>query len=150
MLSVPRKIRLLDAARKVAPAWAMQRQALVIEHAFDSPMAKEKDMNVRANLASEREWESSEYWGALAEYRSEQLLARARTLYLVPDGMEWVTDGYANRYLNDESLSRLHKLVVEENRKTWEFRFKVVGAAVGALTGLIGTLIGLVAIWKKK
>jgi len=130
--------------------WTTQRQALVIERAFDARMAKEKDLNVRANMASEREWEASEYWGALSEIRSHRLLARARKIYLAPEGMEWITDGFANRYLSDPSLSKLNKLVVEENRKTWEFRFKIIGVAVGALTGLVGTLIGLVAIWKKK
>ena len=68
-------------------------------------MAKAKDLNERANIANQREWEASEYWGALAEYRSKQLLARARKLYLVPDGMKWITDAYANYYLDDGSLS---------------------------------------------
>jgi hypothetical protein len=75
----------------------MRRQALVIQHAFDSDMAKAKDLEARQVIASERYHESSEYWGALAEFRTNQLLDRARKLYLVPDGMQWITDGYANR-----------------------------------------------------
>ena len=44
----------------------------------------------------------------------------------------------------------MNRIVVEEARKTWEFRLKIIGGIVGALTGLAGTLIGLVAIWRKK
>jgi len=128
----------------------MRRQALVIEHAFDSDIANEKNLNARNNIASQRYYEASEYWGALAEYRTHRLLERARRLYILPGEGKWETDGYANRYLDDDSLAKVYQLVVEANRKTWDFRLKVVGVVIGSLTGLIGTLIGLVAIWKKK
>ncbi len=39
----PAKIRLLDQVRRVFPLWAIERQALVIERAFDSDLAKAKD-----------------------------------------------------------------------------------------------------------
>jgi hypothetical protein len=150
MLSPAHKIRLLSQLKKIAPAWAMRRQALVVEHAFDSDMEKAKNFEARQVVASGRYHEASEYWGALAEFRTQQLLERARKLYIVPDGVEWITDGYANRYLDDASLSKLNKLVLEETRETWEFRLKVIGGVIGALTGLVGTVIGLVAVWKKK
>jgi hypothetical protein len=149
MLSIARKIRILGLLEKVAPAWAIRRQALVIEHAFDSDLAKAKDLDSRQEIASQRQWEASEYWGALAEYRTNRLLSRARKLYLVPDELKWVTDGYANCYLDNDSLSKLNKIVVEEGRRAWDFRLKVMGVIVSALTGLVGTLIGLIAIWKK-
>ncbi len=128
----------------------MRQQALVVEHAFDSDMANAKDSEARQVIGSDRYHEASEYWGALAEHRTNQLLERARQMYIVPEGIEWITDGYANRYLDDASLSKLNKLVVEETRKTWEFRLKVIGGVIGVLTGLVGAIIGLVAIWKKK
>jgi hypothetical protein len=71
-------------------------------------------------------------------------------LYIDTSNLEWESDQYANHWLSDGAQSKLNRLVVEEKRKNWEFRLKVVGGVVGALTGLAGTLIGLVAIWRKK
>jgi hypothetical protein len=62
----------------------------------------------------------------------------------------WERDQYANHWLDDASQAKLNRIVVEEARKTWEFRLKIIGGIVGALTGLAGTLIGLIAIWRKK
>ena|SRR5437867_1707038 len=149
-MEVPTKIRLLNCFRRIFPEWTMRRQALVIEHAFDSDLAKEKNYAARVDLTHQRDHEASEYWGALAEFRSRQLVNEAQKVYIPLDGMEWETDQYANRYLDSQSQSKLSKLVVEETRKTWEFRLKVIGGVIGALTGLVGTIIGLVAVWKKK
>jgi hypothetical protein len=150
VLSASTKLRVLHRLRKIAPAWAMRQQAAVVERAFDIDIAKAKSLEEREVVASQRYFESSEYWGALAELRTNKLLDRARKHYLIPEGMEWTTDGFANRYLDNASLSNLNKLVVEETRKHWEFRLKVIGGVIAVLTGLVGAIIGLVAMWKRK
>jgi len=148
-MDVPAKIRLLHHVRRVFPEWATERQALVIEHAFDpelSEAARAKNWDAEQAIAQRRDFEASEYWHRLAELRSHKLVRRARKLHLPVDGVKWVTGNYANRYLDSASEEQLFRAIREEERKNWEFRIKVIGA----LTGLIGTLIGLVSVWKHK
>ena len=66
--------------------------------------------------------------------------------------MVWKDDQMGNRYLDETSESRLFHAIKDERYKTWEFRLKVLGVLgtlIFALTGIIGSLIGLIAIWKK-
>jgi len=140
------KVRLLSKVRRVFPLWAIERQALVIEHAFDSDLAKAKeDSELRQSIIAQRNFEAGEYWHELAEFRSRKLANRAQKLYIPLDGLQWTDDGYGHRYLDAASQSQIYRAIREEGRKNWEFRIKVIGA----LTGLIGTIIGLVAVWKK-
>jgi hypothetical protein len=88
---------------------------------------------------------SSEYWNRLAALRSRKLVGYAEKLYISVDDLKWEKDQYGNYYLDRASQSKLYRAIVEERRRNWDFRIKVIGA----LTGLIGTIIGLVAIWKK-
>ncbi len=144
-----KRLRLLNYFREICPAWVLTRQARIIERAFASDLMKAKDWVARESIARQCESEASEYWEALAELRSRRLINRAHRLYVSTEGVEWITGNYAHRYLDNQSQTRLHKLVIEENRKTWEFRLKIIGATIGVLTGLVGTIIGLVAVWKK-
>ena len=50
-MDVPKKIRLLKRVRKVLPAWAIERQAIVIEKAFDDDLAK---------AAKAKDWEAQQ------------------------------------------------------------------------------------------
>jgi hypothetical protein len=120
-MDVKKKIRLLNKVRRIFPEWALVRQARVIERAFDDDLLNAKD-DPKAFFMAEamRDNEASEYWMALQERRSLKLSRRARKLHIAQGNLKWERDAYGNRYLED-----------------------------GALTGLIGTIIGLVAIWKK-
>lgn len=147
-MDIPAKIRLLNRVRRVFPKWAIERQALVIEHAFDSELSqasKAKDSEAQQSILQQRYFEASEYWNQLEELRSRKLVSRAQKLHISLEGLKWDTDQYANHYLDSTSQVQLHRAIREESRKVWEFRIKVIGA----LTGLIGTLIGLVAVWRK-
>jgi hypothetical protein len=149
-MDTPTKIRLLGHFRRVFPVWSLQRQALVIEQAFDSAYKAAGSWEERQGILQQRDYEASEYWNAVTAFRSRKLVNRAEKLYIDTSNLEWERDQYANHWLCDGAQSKLNRLVVEEERKAWEFRLKVIGGVVGALTGLAGTLIGLVAIWRKK
>jgi len=143
--TVPQKIRVLTLLQRIFPQWALRRQARVIEHAFDAELAEakvKKDWEALQVTLSERHNESAEYWDALAEFRSNRLVRKAAKRGLPTEGAEWETGNYGNRYLTRTSETTLRRTVIEERRRDWEFRLKIIGA----LTGLMGTLIGLVAL----
>ncbi len=144
-MDVPQKIRFLNRFQAVFPEWTFKRKALTIEEAFDDDLAAAKDAEARHVVLQQRAFEADEYWNALAERRSRHLENQARKLYLSVDGLEWQIDSYANRYLDSASQSKLHRAIIEERRKIWGFRLKVIGA----LTGLVGAAIGLLAFLDK-
>jgi hypothetical protein len=89
---------------------------------------------------------------------SNGLVSQARQLYLpVPPldtGENWDSgfDNPPTRYLTDKAMTELRSTIRKERmerRAVIEWWFKVVGGAVGILTGLVGALIGLLAVWKK-
>jgi hypothetical protein len=91
---------------------------------------------------------------------SDELLTEAQRLYLPTpshnDEQKWDSDLHAlhspTRYLTPEAMTELRGAIRKERaeqRVLFEWWLKVLGGAVGILTGLIGALIGLVAIWKK-
>jgi len=92
---------------------------------------------------SRREFAASEYWGAIDELESEKLARLALKYYIPLDGLEWGRDQFGNKYLAGDR-SKLYRAIRDEQHGIWEFRLKIIGA----LTGLIGTAIGLIAILK--
>jgi hypothetical protein len=52
---------------------------------------------------------------------------------------------FAERFLNTETAAKLRAALRKEKNERWELSLKVVGA----LTGIVGALIGLVAMLKK-
>jgi hypothetical protein len=145
-VDVPTKIRLLNYVRKVFPELAIERQAGVIEHAFDAELAAAKGAKERHLVEAQRDHEASEYWDELAELQSHKLVRSANKLHILIDSLEWKRGNYGNHYLDSKTQAQLYRAIREEKRKSWEFRMKVIGA----LTGLVGTIIGLVAILKRK
>jgi len=81
-MDVPKKIRLLGHFKKLFPVWTMTLQARVVESAFDSDLAAAKDWNSRQEIISSRDFELSEFWGAIDSVRSDRLIKRARKLHL--------------------------------------------------------------------
>jgi hypothetical protein len=149
-MDTPSKIRWLKRLGKLFPMWALKLQAIVIEHAFDSDLAKaENDWEARNQILAMREFEASEYWGALADIRSHHLANKARKMGVLPSGIKWHMDQYSNHFLDDETQSSLQRTIRDERRKDWDFYFKVVSIVVGTVTGLVGALIGLLAFVTK-
>jgi hypothetical protein len=98
--------------------------------------------------------------GSDAEIRklvSDELEWQATALFLpVPWGDEtsWETDGASprTRYMTAQAMTDLRTAIRKERmarREAIEWWVKVIGGAVGILTGLIGALIGLVAVWRR-
>jgi len=89
---------------------------------------------------------------------TDELIDEAHRLYLpVPlwnDQSKWDSD-YAEpptRYLTPQAMNELRAAIRKEQaerRAVLEWWLKALGGAVGILTGLIGALIGLIAILKK-
>lgn len=147
-MNVPAKLHLLKKFARLFPKWSLRQQALVIERSFDSGLAK-ASWQARQEIMRDRAFEADEYRNALAELRSRQLVRRAQKHYVRLDGLVWDSDQYGNQYLSNATESQLYQAVKEERRKAWEFRLKIIGILTTALTGLVGTIIGLVAILKK-
>ncbi len=89
---------------------------------------------------------------------SDELMFQARSLYLPTpslDNQEALDTFHANpptRFLTAKGMTELRTAIRKEHaerRAVVESWLKVFGGTVGILTGLIGTLIGLIAIWKK-
>jgi hypothetical protein len=151
-MNAAKKIRLLGYFKRFFPIWTTTLQAWVVEKAFDSDLAAAKDWNSRQEIISSRDFELSEFWGAINSLNCKKLVKRARKLHLSLEGAEWNDDQWGNRYLDDASESTLYHAIQDERRKVWDFRLKVlavVGTLIAALTGIIGTLIGLIAILKR-
>ncbi len=91
------KIRLLGRIEKIFPAWAIERQARVIERAFDFELSRVQDAEAREGIEHRRYLEASEFWDALAELRGTRLMSRARKLHIPSENLEWETGSYGNR-----------------------------------------------------
>ena len=140
----PQKIRVLNRFRGIFPQWTLRRQVRVIEHTFDSEIAeakRQKDWDGVQAIEGNASDECAEYWDALAELRSERLVKKASKRGILTEGLEWQIGNYGERYLTHTSETKLRRAVIDDVRKDWEFRLKIIGA----LTGLVGALIGLAA-----
>ena len=59
---------------------------------------------------------------------------------------EWWVADQTEPLLSETGLIRLNKLVKEEKRKNKEWWITILASLIGALTGLVGSLIALIAI----
>jgi len=90
---------------------------------------------------------------------SDELQYEAQKLYLptpsLNDEQKWDSDHSLHsptRFLTPEAMLELRSAIRKERteqRAVIEWWFKILGGAVGIITGLVGALIGLIAIWKK-
>jgi len=142
------KLHVLAYVERLFPIWALKRQAGVIYRAFDADLAKaraNKNAGELDSLEQQRHWETSEYEDKILSIKSRRLVAAAEGLYLYIPDLQWEQGNYGDRYLDRASLSKLYHAVKEQKDKNREYRLKLAGA----ITGIIGALIGLIAVWKK-
>lgn len=59
--------------------WTLQRQALVIEQAFDTAYKAAGSWEERQGIIQQRDYEASEYWNAVTAFRSRKLATRAES-----------------------------------------------------------------------
>jgi hypothetical protein len=135
-----------------------------LEKEFDG-VAKEAKSKKTPGLADEwytiNGWEFDSIDAEIKHNDSRDLMDQAEALYLPTPGPgdkdKWISKDDLNSFenfsvLTPEAMTSLRSAIrVErrEKRESVESRAKIVGAVITILTGLVGTVIGLVAVLKK-
>ena len=73
------------------------------------------------------------------------LIAKARRLYVPLDDLIWETGHFGQRFLTPASEAKLFNALKVARRDNWELWVKIILA----LSGLVGALTGMLAVWKK-
>lgn len=147
-MDIPTKLRLIGYLDRICPIRALKLKSRVIYRAFDAQLASAKANGKGDELGSleqQRHWEVSEYEDKILAIRSRKLMEDADDLYVYIPDLQWESGNYGDRYLDRASASKLYLAVKEQRDKIREYRLKLAGAC----TGIIGALIGLIAVWKK-
>jgi len=139
------KLHFLNLLQRYFPIWALKRQSSMVSRVFEADLRTVKTSEERQRLEYERYFELSEYDEAIQAIHSKRLTAEARELFVYFPDLHWETGQWGSRYLSEESLSRLHHAVKAQKDSIRDYRIRFVAA----LTGVIGALIGLLAVWKK-
>jgi len=142
--------------------WKLNRRERRSSRIFDKLV---RESGKSADECSGEDWyadygnESVEIDAAKRKAISDELFYEAQKLYLPTpaynDETKWDSDRALNsptRYLTPEAMTELRAAIRKERaerRATVESWLKVIGSSIGILTGLVGALIGLIAIWKK-
>jgi hypothetical protein len=116
-----------------------------------------EDYQARFDVLNEEQERLNRIDDEIAETISFYLVSKAEKLNLpAPDYFDegaWVTSRRTGlRRLNEKALAEFQSAVRMEQKERlqlWELRAKVVGGALTGLTGVIGALIGLIAIFKR-
>jgi len=146
-------------AYRFFPIWLRRREAEKFERSFKPSLEKAKqdrDWEEQRRIQDEMFGYGREYWDEFHELETILLLRKASRLHVnvarsVEDASNWHQGHFGHRYLVGDVFNEVHRLVVQGQRETWEFRLKIVGVVgtiLAALTGIIGAVIGLVAVLK--
>jgi hypothetical protein len=144
-MKIKTKLRLFNFLQRYLPIWSLRKQSRIVSRAFEADLRAAKTSEERERLEYERYFELSEYDEAIQAIHTKKLLADARELFIFVPELKWETGQWGNRYLNEESLSTLHQAVKTQKDSIRDYRIRFASA----LTGIIGALIGLLAILKK-
>lgn len=142
------KIRLLEHWKKLFPIATLKWQSSLVYHSFENEIAEaraEGNSSKVDSLDQERHFELQEYEDGISAIRTRRLLAKSRRLYLYLPDLKWERGAFGHSFLEAGSLSKLYNSIREESSSRAELRVKLIGA----LTGIIGALIGLAAVLKK-
>lgn len=101
-----------------------------------------------------QDWDYNTGWtrAALGELETRRLVRRAEKRGLeVPDDNTWWTHHAETdtKYLRPEARARVKRMIRNDFRESVKWWVDVLAPVLGALTGLIGALIGLLALWKQ-
>jgi uncharacterized protein YciW len=144
-MKIKTKLRIFNSLQRFLPIWALRKQSSIVSRAFEADLAKAKTSEERERLEYEQYFELSEYDETIQTIHTKRLLADARQLFIHVADLKWETGRWGSRYLDEESLSKLHQAVKAQKDVSRDYRIRFISA----LTGIIGALIGLLAIWKK-
>ena len=144
-MTLKTKLRFFNLLQRLFPIWALRGQSNIVSRAFEADLRKAQTSEERERLEYEQYFELSEYDETIQAIHSKRLSADARELFVYIPDLKWETGHWGGRYLSEESLSRLHHAVKAQKDSIRDYRIRFISA----LTGVIGALIGLLAIWKK-
>ena len=139
------KLKLLCSVGRLFPVWALRKQSNVVYNAFEAELKAASKNQDREFIEHRQYSEVREYEDRIASIQSRRLAAEAENLFIYLPDLIWEQGNYGDRYLDKPSLSRLFHAVKEQKDKIRDYRLRLAGA----LTGIIGALIGLLAVWKK-
>jgi hypothetical protein len=144
--------------------WKLRRERRKLEKEFKRVQAEareKKDDQIYEEWRGINRWEFDVIDASIMENDSRELLDQAEKLYLPTPGPndkdKWVPreelpPGQYWSVLTPEAMMELNAVIRKERgarREVWESWAKIIGTIVASLTGIIGTIIGLVAILKK-
>ena len=144
-MKVQAKLRPFVFLQRFFPVWALKRQSSIVSRAFEIDLKHARSSDDRERLEYERYFELSEYDEAIQAIHSRRLMAEARDLFIFISDLKWEEGRWGGRFLNEESLSKLHHAVKAQKDSIRDYRIRIAAA----LTGIIGALIGLFSVWKK-
>jgi hypothetical protein len=116
-----------------------------VAHAFEHDLKHAQNSEERERIETGKYFELSEYDEAIQTIHTRRLMAQARDLFIFVPDLTWDDGRWGGRFLNEESLSKLHLAVKAQKDSIRDFRIRYASA----ITGIIGALIGLLAVWKK-
>jgi hypothetical protein len=135
------------------PVWYCNHWIAWLHREFERDRELAKTQEEKESLWEQERFEASEYHGRREMILTRHLLAKARTFHLSledlpgPSGQDshWETGDLGHRYLSNRSYAALHRAIWQAQKEYWELWLKIIGA----VTGLVGASIGLLALLKK-
>jgi len=122
---------------------------------------RKKDHQIVDEWRTINGWEFDSIDAEVRHNDSRDLMDQAESLYLPTPGPnekdKWIPKEDLNSFenwsvLTPEAMTELRSAIRKEQREkreTVESWAKIIGAIITICTGLVGAIIGLVAIWKK-
>ena len=144
-MKIQTKLRPFQFLQRFFPVWALRRQSKIVSRAFETDLETARNSEEREQVEYQKYFELSEYDEAIQTIHSKRLMSEARELFIFVPDLKWEEGRWGGRFLNEESLSRLHQVVKAQKDSIRDYRIKFATV----LTGIIGALIGLIAVWRK-
>lgn len=134
----------------LVPSWYYGLRLHTLDRFFEKQYdkaEKARHWDEQQSIAGQWEVETAQYRDELSHLATRSLLKTATKFHLdlseipLPEGCDshWENGKCYHRYLRKQSYLALQRKVRNEQHDIWEFRIK----AILALTGLLGSLIGL-------
>lgn len=135
------------------PVWYCNHWLAWLHREFERDRKRSKTQEEKRGLWEQEEFEASEYHGRREMILTRRLLAKARKFHLsledlpIPSNQDshWKMGDFGHRYLSDRSYAALHRAIWQARKEYWDLWLKIIGA----ITGLVGASIGLLAFLKK-
>lgn len=144
-MDIQTKLRPFRYLQRFFPVRSLKWQSKIVSRAFEADLKSAPNRDERERIEFERYSELSEYDEAIQAIHSKRLTTEARELFVFVPDLKWEQGQWGERFLEEESLSKLHHAVKAEKDSIRDYRIRFASV----LIGIIGALIGLLAVWKK-